>query len=81
VVAAVSRGHVGIVLADEARRRAHNHAEWSELRDRAALVGALSAVAEAVYDPRTYNDRLLLGQRNPTTHRTPIVHIAGPCSR
>jgi hypothetical protein len=47
LVAAVSRGHVGIVLADEARRRAHNHAEWSELRDRAALVGALSAVAEA----------------------------------
>jgi DNA invertase Pin-like site-specific DNA recombinase len=63
LVAEVSLGHVGIVLAYEASRLARNNADWYELLDLAALVGALIADAEAVYDPRSYNDRLLLGLR------------------
>jgi DNA invertase Pin-like site-specific DNA recombinase len=63
LVSAVSLGHVGIVLAYEASRLARNNADWYELLDLAALVGALIADAEAVYDPRSYNDRLLLGLR------------------
>jgi len=63
LVTDVSLGHVGIVLAYEASRLARNNADWYELLDLAALVGALIADAEAIYDPRSYNDRLLLGLR------------------
>jgi len=63
LVTAVSLDHVGIVLAYEASRLARNNADWYELLDLAALVGTLIADAEAVYDPRSYNDRLLLGLR------------------
>jgi DNA invertase Pin-like site-specific DNA recombinase len=63
LVAAVSLGHVGIVLASEASRLARNNADWYELVDLAALVGTLIADTDGIYDPREYNDRLLLGLR------------------
>ncbi len=63
LVAEVSLGHVGIVLAYEASRLARNNADWYTLVDLATVVGTLIADAEGVYDPRGYNDRLLLGLR------------------
>jgi hypothetical protein len=36
---------------------------WYALLDLAAVVGTLIADADGVYDPRAYNDRLLLGLR------------------
>jgi len=63
LVAAVSLGQVGLVLAYEASRLARNNADWYRLLDLAALVGTLLADADGVYDPRHYNDRLLLGLR------------------
>jgi DNA invertase Pin-like site-specific DNA recombinase len=63
VVSEVSLGRVGIVLAYEASRLARNNADWYALLDLAALVGTLIADADGVYDPRSYNDRLLLGLR------------------
>jgi DNA invertase Pin-like site-specific DNA recombinase len=63
LVAAVSLGQVGLVLAYEASRLARNNADWYRLLDLAAVVGALIADADGVYDPRQYNDRLLLGLR------------------
>ncbi len=63
LVAAVSLRHVGIILAYEASRLARNNADWYTLLDLAAVVGTLIADAEGVYDPRSYNDRLLLGLR------------------
>jgi DNA invertase Pin-like site-specific DNA recombinase len=63
LVAAVSLGQVGIVLAYEASRLARNNADWYALLDLATVVGTLIADSDGVYDPRTYNDRLLLGLR------------------
>jgi DNA invertase Pin-like site-specific DNA recombinase len=63
LVAAVSLGQVGIILAYEASRLARNNADWYTLLDLAALVGTLLADSDGIFDPRCYNDRLLLGLR------------------
>lgn len=63
LVAEVSLGRVGIVLAYEASRLARNNADWYTLLDLATVVGTLIADTDGVYDPRSYNDRLLLGLR------------------
>ena len=63
LVAEVSLGHVGIVLAYGASRLARNNAAWYTLLDLAALRGTLIADPDGIYDPRDYNDRLLLGLR------------------
>jgi DNA invertase Pin-like site-specific DNA recombinase len=63
LVAAVSLGRVGVILAYEASRLARNNADWYTLLDLATVVGTLMADTEGVYDPRQYNDRLLLGLR------------------
>ena len=61
LAAELALGHVGIVFGWEVSRLARNNADWYQLLDLAALVGALIADIEGVYDPRSYNDRLLLG--------------------
>jgi DNA invertase Pin-like site-specific DNA recombinase len=63
LVAAVSLGRVGMILAYEASRLARNNTDWYTLLDLATVVGTLMADTEGVYDPRQYNDRLLLGLR------------------
>jgi DNA invertase Pin-like site-specific DNA recombinase len=63
LVAAVSLGRVGMILAYEASRLARNNSDWYTLLDLATVVGTLMADTEGVYDPRQYNDRLLLGLR------------------
>ena len=63
LVAAVSLGRVGMMLAYEASRLARNNSDWYTLIDLATVVGTLLADTEGVYDPRHYNDRLLLGLR------------------
>ncbi len=61
LAAEVALGHVGIIFGWEVSRLARNNADWYQLLDLAALVGALIADIEGVYDPCSYNDRLLLG--------------------
>jgi DNA invertase Pin-like site-specific DNA recombinase len=61
LVAEVSLGRAGIVLALEASRLARNGRDWHQLLELCGLFGTLLADSEGVYDPRTYNDRLLLG--------------------
>jgi DNA invertase Pin-like site-specific DNA recombinase len=61
LVTEVSLGRVGIIFAYEASRLARSNAEWYRLLDVAAVVGTLIADGAGVYDPRDYNDRLLLG--------------------
>jgi DNA invertase Pin-like site-specific DNA recombinase len=63
LVAEVSLGRFGVILAYEASRLARNNADWYALLDLAALRGTLLADTEGVYDPRNHNDRLLLGLR------------------
>lgn len=52
-----------MILAYEASRLARNNTDWYTLLDLATVVGALIADTEGIYDPRDYNDRLLLGLR------------------
>ena len=61
LVAEVSLGHVGIVFGYEVSRLARNNRDWYTLLDLAAVFGTLIADNDGVYDPRLYNDRLLLG--------------------
>jgi DNA invertase Pin-like site-specific DNA recombinase len=61
LAAEVALGHVGIIFGWEVSRLARNNSDWYHLLDLAALFGTLIADVEGIYDPRSYNDRLLLG--------------------
>jgi DNA invertase Pin-like site-specific DNA recombinase len=61
LAAEVALGHVGIVFGWQVSRLARNNADWYQLLDLAALFGTLIGDTDGVYDPRLYNDRLLLG--------------------
>jgi DNA invertase Pin-like site-specific DNA recombinase len=61
LVTAVSMAQVGIILATDVSRLARNCSDWYRLLDLSAMFGALIGDASEVYDPRDYNDRLLLG--------------------
>lgn len=61
LVAAVGLGQVGIILVTAVSRLARNCADWYQLLDLASLCGTLLSDASGVYDPRIYDDRLLLG--------------------
>lgn len=63
LVSAVSLGRVSLVLAYEASRLARSNADWYTLLDLAALTNTLIADVDGVFDPRRYDDRLLLGLR------------------
>lgn len=56
-------GHIGAVFSIEASRLARNGRDWHTLLEFCSVVGALLIDAEAVYDPRLTNDRLLLGMK------------------
>ncbi len=61
LAAEVALGHVGVVFGWQASRLARNNAEWYQLLDLATLFGTLIGDTDGLYDPRLYNDRLLLG--------------------
>lgn len=63
LVSAVGLGEVGLILALEVARLARNSAEWYRLLELAALAGVLIGDEDTIYDPRAFNDRLLLGLR------------------
>src|SRR3989449_4229464 len=60
---ALCDGHVGAVVSIEASRLARNGRDWHTLLEFCSVVGALLIDADAVYDPRLTNDRLLLGMK------------------
>ena len=63
LLAAICAGEVGVVLALEASRLARNGRDWHTLLEFCGLVGCLLADEDGVYDPRSPNDRLLLGMQ------------------
>jgi len=63
LLAAICRGTVGAVVSVEASRLARNGRDWHTLLDFCALVGSLILDEDGVYDPRSPNDRLLLGMK------------------
>jgi DNA invertase Pin-like site-specific DNA recombinase len=60
---ALCDGQVGAVFSIEASRLARNGKDWHTLLEFCSIIGALLIDAEAVYDPRLTNDRLLLGMK------------------
>lgn len=61
LLAEISMGHVGIVFGIEMSRLARNCRDWHHLLELCAVFDALLGDADGIYDPRQYNDRLLLG--------------------
>lgn len=61
LVAAVGLSQVGLILVTDVSRLARNCADWYQLLDLASLCGTLLADASGLYDPRNFDDRLLLG--------------------
>ena len=61
LVAAVGLRKVGIVLGLEVSRLARNSVDWQQLLQLCAYTETLILDEEAIYDPASFNDRLLLG--------------------
>jgi DNA invertase Pin-like site-specific DNA recombinase len=61
LVAEVGLGHVGLVMGLEVSRLARNNSDWHRLLELCALTSTLILDEDGVYDPATFNDRLLLG--------------------
>lgn len=61
LVAQVGLGQVGLVLGLEVSRLARNSSDWHQLLEICALTRTLILDEEGLYDPATFNDRLLLG--------------------
>ena len=61
MVAEVSLGRAGIVLGLECSRLARNSADWHQLLELCGMTGTLICDEDGLYDPRNFNDRLLLG--------------------
>jgi DNA invertase Pin-like site-specific DNA recombinase len=61
LVSEVGLGRVGIILVTDVSRLARNCGDWYQLLDLASVCGTLVSDASGVYDPRSYDDRMLLG--------------------
>ncbi len=61
LVAEVCLGHCGIVLSLEISRLARSCSDWYQLLENCARFATLICDQDGIYDPATYNDRLLLG--------------------
>src|ERR1700739_3616157 len=61
LVSDVGMGRAGIVMGLEVSRLARNNADWHRLLEICALADTLILDEDGVYDPTSFNDRLLLG--------------------
>src|SRR2546427_10786891 len=87
LVAEVSLAHVGIIFGLEMSRLARSNRDWHHLLEVCALFGTLIGDMDGIYDPTDYNDRLLLGLKNPSLYNTSFTYglstapSAAPASR
>jgi DNA invertase Pin-like site-specific DNA recombinase len=63
LVTEVSLGRAGIVLGLEVSRLARNSTDWHRLLEICALTDTLILDEDGLYDPKHFNDRLLLGMK------------------
>ena len=61
LVSDVALGKAGIVMGLEVSRLARNSADWHRLIELCALTATLILDEDGIYDPASFNDRLLLG--------------------
>ena len=74
LIAEVGLGHAGAVLSLEVSRLARSSSDWYRLLEICALTDTLVIDEEGVYDPGQYNDRLLLGFKNPSLYNTSFTY-------
>ncbi len=67
LVAEVGLGKVGLVMGLEVSRLARNSLDWHHLLELCAMTGTLILDEDGLYDPTTFNDRLLLGMKRLAT--------------
>lgn len=75
LVAEVGLGRVGIVLGLEVSRLARNNTDWHRLLEICALTSTLILDEDGLYDPRTFNDRLVLGMKGTMSEAE--LHLLG----
>ena len=61
ILAEVALDHVGLIVGVEMSRLARSNKDWHQLLELCARFGTLIADLDGLYDPSSYNDRLLLG--------------------
>src|SRR5271166_5400624 len=61
LVTEVALGRAGIAMGLEVSRLARNSADWHRLIELCSLSGTLILDEDGIYDPVSFNDRLLLG--------------------
>jgi DNA invertase Pin-like site-specific DNA recombinase len=61
LVAEVGLGKVGLVMSLEVSRLARSSSDWHKLLEISALAHTLILDEDGLYDPASFNDRLLLG--------------------
>lgn len=61
ILSLVSLSEVGIIFGYEVSRIARNNADWYPLLQLADVFGVLIADNDAIYDPKDFNDRMVLG--------------------
>src|SRR5208282_3657355 len=61
LVSEVALAKAGIVMGLEVSRLARNSADWHRLIELCALTATLILDEDGIYDPASFNDRLLLG--------------------
>jgi len=61
IAADIALGKVGIIAGYEASRLSRSNADWHRLLELCALFDTLVTDTDGVYQPRDFNDRLLLG--------------------
>jgi DNA invertase Pin-like site-specific DNA recombinase len=76
LVTDVGMGHAGIVMGLEVSRLARNNADWHRLLEICALAGTLILDEDGVYDPTSFNDRLLLGLKGTMSEAE--LHVLKP---
>lgn len=59
----MSPGRAGIALGLECSRLARNNADWHQLLEICGMTGTLICYEDGLYDPRNFNDRLVLGMK------------------
>jgi DNA invertase Pin-like site-specific DNA recombinase len=75
IMTEVNLNHVGIILGFQMSRLARANADWYHLLDRCAVFHTLLADQDGIYDPTTYNDRLLLGLKGTMSEAE--LHLLG----
>lgn len=65
LVTEVGMGSAGIIMGLEVSRLARNNADWHRLIEICGLADTLILDEDGVYDPASFNDRLLLGLKRP----------------